>query len=128
MRRRSTTAPATNTDEDSMKEKNPLSFLSLRLSSQTRPPAERAAAAPSRKNDAPLHRNAMRRLLGSPERLWMLDIGCGNGGWDGALRSRRLGAEGGGGLEEPTLTRALYAKSRVLIINIRIATINRDPN
>ena len=58
----------------------------------------------------------------------MLDIGCGNGGWDGALRSGRPGAEGGGGLEEPTPTRVLYAKYKVLIVNIRIATINRDPN
>jgi hypothetical protein len=51
--------------------------------------------------------------------------------WDGAPGSRRTGGEGGGGGRAEgvaNLTRVLYAKFRILIINIWIVINNRDPN
>ncbi|KAG2570694.1 hypothetical protein PVAP13_7KG042409 [Panicum virgatum] len=80
----------------------PVSFLSLRLSSQSRRPGERAAvAAASRKNAAPLW-NAMRRLLdsSSADELSRSRRGCGCRYWVRERWMRRpsaLPAPGRGG-------------------------------
>jgi len=62
----------------------------------------------------------------------MLGLERWNGGWDGLCapggQVETVAAAAEGREEELTPTRVLYAKPRVVNINIRITTINRDTN